>query len=305
MYTNSTTTRDDAVLFDPAKWQTNYSPQNVISIIYQCPEASAIASYRQWQDAGRQVRKGEQAIRILAPIFRKNDDGTEKLSFKSVPVFDISQTDPILDAQCPACKSPVSTLDKFCGECGHGFKPLAIAQPSESYTIATDDETPVIIAEVRHIDATPTTTATATVILGETLAKAVKQITKPLAKAVPAKARKTCPELAYVTVAFTGNGCTVTPTTQHPDTEHIEPIRVPMVSYAGAPIIATLDYDNAAILAGVLDKSDATISTAEIAKTGATIAEYHAQNSGPHLVINQTDSAGCRTRSRIAAKSIA
>lgn len=85
----------------------NYSARNCLLIMMQCPEATHVASYRKWQkELRRQVRKGEKAIRILAPIqhksvIRETDKVTGEvtdhehvwLSFKAVPVFDISQTD--------------------------------------------------------------------------------------------------------------------------------------------------------------------------------------------------------------------
>lgn len=79
-----------------------YSANNCMLIAMQKPDATMVASYKKWQsDFGRQVRKGEVAIRILAPIKHKvapkpgedEDDERFWLSFKPVPVFDISQTD--------------------------------------------------------------------------------------------------------------------------------------------------------------------------------------------------------------------
>ena len=84
----------------------NYSARNCVLIMMQCPHATHVASYKKWQrEFNRQVRKGERAIRILAPIQLKrtitdhDEDGNEKerelrwTGFKAVPVFDVSQTD--------------------------------------------------------------------------------------------------------------------------------------------------------------------------------------------------------------------
>ena len=53
--------------------------------------------FRQWQQAGRQVRKGERAAYILGPItVKREEDGEETLrcvGFKSIPVFADHQTD--------------------------------------------------------------------------------------------------------------------------------------------------------------------------------------------------------------------
>jgi hypothetical protein len=83
----------------------DYSLNNQILISLQCPDATRVAGYRKWQEMGRQVRKGEKAIEILAPCTRKrkvqtnSPDGPieeEKrfvVGFRPVSVFDITQTD--------------------------------------------------------------------------------------------------------------------------------------------------------------------------------------------------------------------
>ena len=82
-----------------------YSPNNVLLILAQKPEATRVAGYKTWQSLGRQVKKGEKAIYIFAPrpyrVTTEDEQGEEQaregLTFRSVPVFDISQTegDPI------------------------------------------------------------------------------------------------------------------------------------------------------------------------------------------------------------------
>ena len=44
-----------------------YSPNNVLLILAQKPEATRVAGYKTWQSLGRQVKKGEKAIYIFAP----------------------------------------------------------------------------------------------------------------------------------------------------------------------------------------------------------------------------------------------
>lgn len=77
----------------------NYSLSNQYLIFFQNPDASAVNSYKRWGEIGRQVRKGEKAIYIVAPrpYKRKNDKGEEeeRVSFVHVPVFAYEQTDPI------------------------------------------------------------------------------------------------------------------------------------------------------------------------------------------------------------------
>lgn len=79
----------------------NYSWNNQLLIYMQNPNATAVAGYKQWQKLGRQVKKGEKGLSILAPSIRKytveNNDGEEEerryMRFRVVKVFDISQTD--------------------------------------------------------------------------------------------------------------------------------------------------------------------------------------------------------------------
>jgi antirestriction protein ArdC len=77
----------------------SYSFGNVMLIGWQRPDASLVAGYRRWQELGRQVRKGEGGITILAPMVRKQDrgDGAEPdrvvTGFRAVSVFDVAQTD--------------------------------------------------------------------------------------------------------------------------------------------------------------------------------------------------------------------
>lgn len=44
-----------------------YSLRNTLLIAFQCPHATHVAGFRRWLELGRGVRKGEKAIRILAP----------------------------------------------------------------------------------------------------------------------------------------------------------------------------------------------------------------------------------------------
>lgn len=95
-----------------------YSLNNTILIYAQKPDASLVAGYRKWQTMGRQVKKGEKGIKILAPIpvrvkservkrdpitkeIIKGEDGEpmkEEVEatipkFKISTVFDIEQTE--------------------------------------------------------------------------------------------------------------------------------------------------------------------------------------------------------------------
>ena len=76
-----------------------YSLGNVLLIASQRSGATRVAGYRTWKQLGRQVKKGEKGIRILAPIvIRKkeetvSEDEDEVIAFKAACVFDVSQTE--------------------------------------------------------------------------------------------------------------------------------------------------------------------------------------------------------------------
>jgi len=80
-----------------ARTAKKYSPLNVQMIISQNPEASVVAGYNAWKEAGRVVRKGEKGIAIFAPISKKNEetDKSDIYGFRAVYVFDIKQTDEV------------------------------------------------------------------------------------------------------------------------------------------------------------------------------------------------------------------
>lgn len=88
----------------------HYSLNNLILIWSQYPAATRVAGFRQWQARGRQVRKGEKAIRIFGYATKKTTDDTDapedltetdetgqrrRVYFPILSVFDIAQTDPI------------------------------------------------------------------------------------------------------------------------------------------------------------------------------------------------------------------
>lgn len=76
----------------------SYSFNNCLLIALQCPHASYVTGYSNWKTSfNRIVRKGEKAIRIIAPCPYKSKDkdtGEEKeqLYFRTASVFDVSQT---------------------------------------------------------------------------------------------------------------------------------------------------------------------------------------------------------------------
>ena len=87
-----------------------YSFGNILLILLQCPGASQVAGYGDWKkNFGRQVKRGEHGIAILAPCpYRRQEeveetapDGSssksvqwvQRMSFRTVTVFDVSQTE--------------------------------------------------------------------------------------------------------------------------------------------------------------------------------------------------------------------
>lgn len=82
----------------------NYSMNNAMLIFAQHPTATQVAGYNQWFEKGRQVRKGEKAIKIYGYSTRKvtdEDPQTGEKTEKKIPffpvlsVFAFDQTDPI------------------------------------------------------------------------------------------------------------------------------------------------------------------------------------------------------------------
>ncbi|MER2009697.1 MAG: ArdC family protein [Psychrobacillus sp.] len=94
--------------YDPEKFKAllkmqslmySYSFNNVMLIKQQFPNATYVASFARWKNLNRNVRKGEKAIRVLAPRLKKEIDeitGEEQsklIGFIATPVFDVSQTE--------------------------------------------------------------------------------------------------------------------------------------------------------------------------------------------------------------------
>jgi antirestriction protein ArdC len=91
-------------MLDMASRFHRYSPNNLFLIMLQRADATRVAGYTTWQKLGRQVRKSEKGIRILAPCTYRYtvtaDDGTETSQagirgFTTTTVFDVSQTDGV------------------------------------------------------------------------------------------------------------------------------------------------------------------------------------------------------------------
>lgn len=83
-----------------------YSWRNLALIFFQKPDASFVAGIKKWNSLGRNVKKGEHGIKILAPVHysraakapQDEDARLEKVreevvAFRWVTVFDVSQTE--------------------------------------------------------------------------------------------------------------------------------------------------------------------------------------------------------------------
>lgn len=90
---------------DFARQFRQYSYRNKILIKGQNPKASLVAGYRAWQDKGRQVQRGEKALKIFVPSMaaKKDKEGNysrdkegniikEVKGFYLASVYDVSQT---------------------------------------------------------------------------------------------------------------------------------------------------------------------------------------------------------------------
>ena|GEM_PF-1441163 len=110
------------IVFETGKYQEflksisnlyKFSARNIILAKAQNPQVKMLSGYNQWQKLGRNVKKGEKSIKILAPTERKiteiladkdgkpilDDNGNPQkkdskiLSFVPISVFDVDQTE--------------------------------------------------------------------------------------------------------------------------------------------------------------------------------------------------------------------
>lgn len=172
-----------------------YSLNNQMLIAMQCRDATMVMGYRKWQAQGRQVRKGEKAIKILAPMIRKakepdEDDGL--YGFRVVNVFDVSQTDgdelpelnwEVRDIPLDAGLLP-HLVDMFSEHVPIVFEPVSGAARGfydpMSHRIVIDDTNPVfeqtmvLLHELGHCF--DTKRASRTYAEGELIAESVKEV---------------------------------------------------------------------------------------------------------------------------------
>ena len=102
-----------------------------------------VAGFRAFLDLNRCVRKGEKAIRILAPMTvkqrdeRGEDTGEKKVFFRTVPVFDVSMTDPLPGKEPVPLNPPAEPIT---GESHHHLIAPLIAHAAElGYSVEIRD----------------------------------------------------------------------------------------------------------------------------------------------------------------------
>jgi hypothetical protein len=100
---------------------SRYSLRNQWLIAIECHAGGItptyVAGFRAFLALNRCVRQGEKAIRILAPVaVKRRDDadeetGEKRISFRTVPVFDVSMTDPLPGVQPVPLAPPAEPIE--------------------------------------------------------------------------------------------------------------------------------------------------------------------------------------------------
>jgi len=122
-----------------------YSLRNQWLIALECHRRGIvptyIAGFRAFLQLKLCVRKGERAIRILAPVAVKERDehgeetGAKRFFFRSVPVFDVSMTDPLPGVEPVPLAPPVQPIE---GDSHAELIPPLVALAHElGYTVET------------------------------------------------------------------------------------------------------------------------------------------------------------------------
>ena len=120
-----------------------YSAGNCMLIALQCYERGIVpervAGFRAWLKLGRCVRRGETALRVLAPVTVKPCDehdqetGERCVFFKTAFVFDLSQTEPLPGVEPTPLRPPSQPLT---GDSHlHLIAPLVAFAGSLGYTV--------------------------------------------------------------------------------------------------------------------------------------------------------------------------
>jgi hypothetical protein len=164
-----------------------YSFGNQLLIALQRPDATYVAGFRAFLELNRCVRKGERAIRILAPMRLRAKQSTPdataetpadpeqpRVMFRAVSVFDVSQTDALPDTEPVSLDPPSESIDgdshshllaplvELAGELGFAVSFRALDGSadgwcdSDAHEIVVNDRTPpnarvrVLVHEIAH-----------------------------------------------------------------------------------------------------------------------------------------------------------
>ena len=121
-----------------------YSAGNCMLLALQCHqrgiEPQHVAGFRAWLNLGRCVRKGETALRILAPVAVKQRDGQgedsdeRRVFFKTAFVFELSQTEPLPGVDPVPLSAPCEPLTGDSHT--HLLAPLEAFAESLGYSVA-------------------------------------------------------------------------------------------------------------------------------------------------------------------------
>ena len=166
---------------------SRYSFHNQLLIAMQRPDATYVAGFRAFLGLNRCVRKGERAIRILAPMsVRRREaeqaegnvtdqtEGPRRIVFRAVSVFDVSQTDALPDREPISLESPcepiqghthahlLPALEQLAAELGYSVASRPLDGPadgwcdSQKHEIVINDELSanaqvrVLVHEIAH-----------------------------------------------------------------------------------------------------------------------------------------------------------
>lgn len=124
---------------------SRYSVNNQLLIALACPDATYVCGFRSWLQLGYQVRKGEKAIWILAPMsIKSRDDSTDesaagegerrRVFFRAVPVFDRTQVTEIPGATPAVLEAPCEPLTGDSHR--HLLEPLAVFAATLGFSVA-------------------------------------------------------------------------------------------------------------------------------------------------------------------------
>jgi hypothetical protein len=142
-----------------------YSFGNQLLIAAQRPDATYVAGFRAFLELNRCVRQGERAIRILAPMSvrdREKHAGEAKVTptgdeprrrvFRAVPVFDVSQTDPLPGTEPVPLAPPqqpvegdtharlLTPLQRLAAELGYSVSPRSLDGSADGWCDNTKRE---------------------------------------------------------------------------------------------------------------------------------------------------------------------